>query len=1512
MRKSNKLIKNFLTTASTIAVIIGGVESSFAMERVTTKQNATIGGNGLTTFNDGDNIKIQSKNTMLNANGNHRINKIDVNGRTGTSFIINGHNVTVGEISSNNQASMPVTMTTGSLTLTGNNIYGALGKINGGTLNINNEGINLTELIGNNTILTAINVGTNANDNVAGLDGGVTFDEKVESTTINVGGRGGDGSVAGEGAKGGDGSATFKLGVNDVDTLNIGGDGGDGGDVANGENGGKGGDAQASFGSLDGIRTINIGGKDGDNGLFEQGGKGGRGNLILDVKDGNIELPAGQDFNFHNSDSWLFLTNSSATDDRSITLLGNFAPNNGDDAQGNLEVNSSGDKKLTINVDNDETIGTDNTHRLDTLKVSGDKLATINPKIFARKIIIDNTEGVIFGGEIDLGEGSHLDTSDESFSHIDVQNDIAQSIEFKENTKLESINPNDKNFTMKVARGKTLSVDYIGDKENNTALVLYDGAALKPNLSEDIAVYLKAIHLEKSATLAAGTYTVPEILAYNADGIITLGNGFTLFGGINTTGGAAADFNLEGNATIHEDIGTSKPVGTITIDNDGGELWLGGSDINAKNIKGSAGNEKLKFINENKTTVTSKIGKDAKFASIEFSNADVEFVTDTINADEFIFSKDDELGTTVVTSTVDFSDIKITSTRDNNNLVVGNKDVKFGKDVGTMQNKFGNIILTSDDKVEINTGVFHAVLVPDENNTGTVDVNYHDGYIWSIGNNTENSENLFKKVKFKKSATVYNIYANEISIKDNVTANLGNAQFGSMALCEGAIVNFNENFNGGTIDGLEKEIIVHDLFEEEGEAWNLIGNGTVNFEKEAVIDHELGVNSPLKKVTFADKTDLKANITAETISFGGHEVNVQNNDSILSGDTNFNNSTINLDRHLVLAKGVTTFSGDITINTNIVNITEPYLNPNLVASEGSSFNMEATNELIFDVQNDEVGAITGQKIIVIGKDGGDTSGVDLAKIKPRASEAFSDWKAERDENGHVVIVNRPRVVERLRNDRTFTGTSEEVVTERDMRIIEDSIVGTQAYAYRNELGRMNSESRMDSLERTSNTNNIPVHQITHEVVDSATNNINSRISSFVTFTPVFISTPQAQTVANVNIPAPSVATSAISTSSNVGSGSAVAVRNITPVSTAPAAISASSTAGSQSQSVTTTGTGTGSTNSVAKPDAASSSAGTASTKPGAGSENGTGAESNNKSKTKKVAENTVVSGVAAGDDVARYGIWGSPIYGDSTQGTSGSIAGFRAKSYGMTVGFDTKVTDDTILGAAFSYVNSEAKYKSFKSGDKTKMKTLLASIYGMKQFSDLVFAQSVFTFASTDIDNRENRRTSNTTTQVAKGKYRSTMFGLEVLGGYNQVINNQFVVTPMLGFDYKHSNAASYTETGTTSQNRTVKKKAFDKLDIILGARLSCAPITAGDLQITPEIHAFVKQDALGKAQAVSSFIPGQDTTVKSAKPTKTTANVGVGLNVTRGMIDTGISYDVNLAKKFVGHQGALKLRVNF
>jgi outer membrane autotransporter protein len=290
-----------------------------------------------------------------------------------------------------------------------------------------------------------------------------------------------------------------------------------------------------------------------------------------------------------------------------------------------------------------------------------------------------------------------------------------------------------------------------------------------------------------------------------------------------------------------------------------------------------------------------------------------------------------------------------------------------------------------------------------------------------------------------------------------------------------------------------------------------------------------------------------------------------------------------------------------------------------------------------------------------------------------------------------------------------------------------------------------------------------------------------------------------------------------------------------------------------------------------------------------------------------------VSGVAAGDDVERHGIWASPFYGESTQKKRGvANAGYKARSSGVTAGFDTKATEDMIVGAAASFINTNVSHKDFKKGDKTKVDSLMFTVYGVQQMADNWYIQGVANFGSSRVKNNETRGAGNNK-QVAKGNYTSMSFSGELLAGYNYMISEQAVVTPMAGFNCSNFNDSSYRETGTANQNLDVNKRATNKLEGIIGARVASAPYEVNGMAISPEAHAYVRHDMIGKNAKVDVRLDGLGlVSSKAPKPTRTFVNLGTGISAKYSMMEYGIGYDATMATKYIGHQGTVKVRVNF
>lgn len=293
--------------------------------------------------------------------------------------------------------------------------------------------------------------------------------------------------------------------------------------------------------------------------------------------------------------------------------------------------------------------------------------------------------------------------------------------------------------------------------------------------------------------------------------------------------------------------------------------------------------------------------------------------------------------------------------------------------------------------------------------------------------------------------------------------------------------------------------------------------------------------------------------------------------------------------------------------------------------------------------------------------------------------------------------------------------------------------------------------------------------------------------------------------------------------------------------------------------------------------------------------------------------------VASGDEeytAGRYGIWGSPFYGQATQKKKGSVPGYKGKSGGGTIGFDCLVNDDLTLGMALTAVNTKINHKNQKAGDTTKVKSKLLSIYGTQQLIDNWFVQAIASYGSSKVRNYEKRIINLTLDQTAFGKYSSTSYSGEILAGYKYMIaDNQLTLTPMLGLRYGKFKDGGYTETGTDRRNLTVGKKSVEKLEAVAGGRASFVSQLKDDMLLMPEVHGFINYDLKkAKAPSVDARLNGAlaSMPVKTAKPERAFYNLGAGLTIKHQMMEYGIDYDAYLAKKYVSNQGSIKVRVNF
>ncbi|MES2214656.1 MAG: autotransporter domain-containing protein [Pseudomonadota bacterium] len=290
-------------------------------------------------------------------------------------------------------------------------------------------------------------------------------------------------------------------------------------------------------------------------------------------------------------------------------------------------------------------------------------------------------------------------------------------------------------------------------------------------------------------------------------------------------------------------------------------------------------------------------------------------------------------------------------------------------------------------------------------------------------------------------------------------------------------------------------------------------------------------------------------------------------------------------------------------------------------------------------------------------------------------------------------------------------------------------------------------------------------------------------------------------------------------------------------------------------------------------------------------------------------------GVAAGDvfTLAKIGAWASGFGGVGVQKKlSTAKSGYKSTMGGGSIGVDSKLNDNIITGLAVTYADITVKHRDTKKGDSTKAPTWIASAYGLYDFGNNWFTRGVLSYANTKITSKDKRQLTQTTTGVAKSSYTSQSGSLDIGAGYRHAINRAVNVTPTASLQYTYTKDGGYTETGAGNQNLTSKKKDFSNLSATVGASLGTY-YAVKDYHVMPELHGSVQQYLGGKKAVVTTSMQGQARAfVNKSTPTKTSYNLGTSVAIKTGAFEFGVGYDANLAKKYVGHQGFVKVRVDF
>lgn len=298
-------------------------------------------------------------------------------------------------------------------------------------------------------------------------------------------------------------------------------------------------------------------------------------------------------------------------------------------------------------------------------------------------------------------------------------------------------------------------------------------------------------------------------------------------------------------------------------------------------------------------------------------------------------------------------------------------------------------------------------------------------------------------------------------------------------------------------------------------------------------------------------------------------------------------------------------------------------------------------------------------------------------------------------------------------------------------------------------------------------------------------------------------------------------------------------------------------------------------------------------------------------------EDAILSGLSAGNDYQKYGAWISPVYSIASQKKHGEMDGFKSKSAGSIFGIDTKINDNNTVGIVFTYINSNIKHKDDKIGDKSNVRSYYTTIYAFTQLSPKAFIQGSLSYGSNHIKIKDRRNYGPSEEHIfVNSKFKSNHLSLDTSVGMNKLISNNYILTPSLGFSFNKSQGFNYREVSQNTNkipDADIKQKNLYQLDSILALSLNgISKEYANGLFIAPEIHTQVKRNLIATGNRL--LVTNNNIQVSDgskAKFHKTYYSVGTGLNIDKDNMDYGVNYDVELAKKYISHRLAFKVRIN-
>ena len=284
-------------------------------------------------------------------------------------------------------------------------------------------------------------------------------------------------------------------------------------------------------------------------------------------------------------------------------------------------------------------------------------------------------------------------------------------------------------------------------------------------------------------------------------------------------------------------------------------------------------------------------------------------------------------------------------------------------------------------------------------------------------------------------------------------------------------------------------------------------------------------------------------------------------------------------------------------------------------------------------------------------------------------------------------------------------------------------------------------------------------------------------------------------------------------------------------------------------------------------------------------------------------------GFNTGDMAMKSAAWIKPFGSTADQDNKASGDGFDSDTFGVAAGIDTQISQNVRIGASFAYSGSDVVGKG--SGASTiDIKSYQGTLYG-DYTANGYYVEGMVGYA---LNENETTRKITFANRTASADYDSKQYMVSLGGGIPMELESNTFFTPTGGLSYTRVSSDTYTETGASNLNLTIKSDDVDSIVGSIGAKLHTS-FKQGNTTMVPQIRAGLNYDFSGEESVATGNYTGGGANFKTtgADVQEFGGNVGVGIMMdSHDGMTLSANYDADIKSGFVSHAASLEARFKF